>query len=241
MSLFKTTINKKKILKQERKKMAQRHRRKRIDFSFPHIKAACFILVLTLITLAGSLYLDYIEAAFWSSILANLFAGLVTGLILCVISGSKQRTIAELQNKLSFLKELHEEILAYFKAYHNMLSASFEKSEKDSSQYDLIYEADTRANWANSVISQGKFRDILSFNPCDYCKEVFGYDAEEMNNTNSALHEYVLMVEFNKPTKSEVLKEFEGVDKPIRKLNFAIVKEIAALELKLESIEHSII
>ncbi len=241
MSLSDSTPNEIKLFKQERKRMDQRHKRKKIDFSFPHIKTACLILVLTLITLAGSICLDCIEVPFWSSILANLFAGLVTGLILCVISGSKQRTIAELRNKLSFLKELHGEILAYFNAYNNMLSAHFDNAGKDSSPYDLIYEADARANWANSVISQGKFRDILSFNPCEYCKEVFSYDAEETSKASSTLHEYVLMVEFNNPTKSEILKKFECVDRPLRKLNFAVVKEIDAIELKLESIEHSLI
>ena len=48
----------------------------------------------------------FVNGCFWhflSSIFANIFAGLVTGLIICLLSGVKQFYIAKLKNKKNWL------------------------------------------------------------------------------------------------------------------------------------------
>ena len=84
-------------MKKQKKKIKGKHKRKRIDFTFSHVRVACIITVVAIVTLIGSVYLNYVGNSFWSSILANIFAGLITGLILCIISGTKQRMVAHLK------------------------------------------------------------------------------------------------------------------------------------------------
>lgn len=229
----------KQIQRKSNRIIKKRHQRKRLDLSLPHVRVAGVIACLTVITLIGSVSLTLLKETFWSSILANIFAGLLTGLVLCLVSGTKQRTVADLKNKLKFLRELHEMILDYFKSHGKVMSASFDKLGGTNELWDLIYDAASHANWVNSFISQGKFKATLSFEPCAYCKEEFDYDAVAMIEVFEELHEYVQDVG-NLTSKQEVLARFRVVDNPLRSLNGAVIKAIDAIELKLESIEHTI-
>ena len=57
-----------------------------LHISYPHLWIALIITVLFVIALLVSIYLNNIGEAFWSSICANIFAGLITGLIICLRS-----------------------------------------------------------------------------------------------------------------------------------------------------------
>ena len=81
-------------MKEKSKKSIDRHKRKYFDLRFPHIRTALVISTLAIIALVASWMLDCQGIPFWSSIFANIFAGFVTGLIICIISGKKQRKIA---------------------------------------------------------------------------------------------------------------------------------------------------
>lgn len=224
-------------MRKKYKSIKERHVRKRIDLSFPHMRAACIISILAVCTLVGSASL---KSAFWSSILANIFAGLATGLILCIISGMKQRTIADLRNKVNFLQSLHEEIMGYFNSYNELMGKSFQNTNGSTDLYDEIYSLGACASNVNNHIGQGTFREILSFDPCEYCKEHFGYDTVAMSDIHSELRDEICSMDEYNPVKSEVMKMFKVVDMPIRQLNGAVLREIEAIEVRLESIEHSI-
>lgn len=227
-------------MKKKYKSIKERHERKRIDFSFPHVRAACFIGALALGTLLCSAWLVYHKENFWSSILANIFAGLATGLILCIISGMKQRTIADLRNKFNFLKSLHEAIMEYFNSYYELMDKPFQNTDGSSDLFDKIYSLGACASNVNNHIGQGTFREILSFDPCEYCKEHFGYDTVAMSDIHGELRDKIRSMDEYNLVKSEVIKMFKVVDMPIRQLNGSVLREIEAIEVRLESIEHSL-
>lgn len=215
----------------------KRHARKRVDLSFPHVRAACIIGILAVGTLIGSASL---KNAFWSSILANIFAGLATGLILCIISGMKQRTIAALRNKVNFLKSLHEEIMGYFKSYKELMDKPFQNTNGSDALFEEIYSLGACASNVNNHIGQGTFREILSFDPSEYCKEHFGYDTVAMSDIHSELRDEICSMDEYHPIKNDVINMFKVVDMPIRQLNGAVLREIEEIEIRLEAIEHSI-
>lgn len=229
----------KKIQRKHDKLIKKKHQRRKLDFSLPHIRVAARIGVLTVVTLVGSVGLTLAQETFWSSILANIFAGLLTGMVLCLVSGTKQRTVADMKNKLSFLRKLHEMILDYIRSYRKVMATSFEKEGGTTELWNLIYDTASYANWANLFISQGRFDAILSFEPCAFCKEQFAYDAVAMIEVFEELHDFVSNSD-NLETKKDVREGFREVDSKLNSLNSAVIQAINALELKLEAIEHSI-
>ncbi len=232
--------SKKKAARLYEKQIAGKHQRKWLDFKFPHVRTAVIIALLTIAILAVSIILNGREP-FWSSIFANVFAGLITGLTLCIISGSKQRTIAELTNEQAFLLSLRQYLKEYFEYYSKMQRSSFEESGGSAALFDLIYDTCSRANWVNNHISQGKYDEAHSFDPCEYCRKHFDYDAVAMISVNDTLHGFAHSVDVDNPPKQEVIRQFEAVDKPLRKLNSLVYRKLEAIDLRLEAITHSLI
>ncbi len=221
----------------------KKHQRKKVDFSFPHIKTAFLISVMAFFTLAGSMLLSE-KQQFWSSILANIFAGLVTGLVLCIVSGTKQRTIAELKNERDFLTGLCNQIREYFKIYgelHHMPIKRTNTSEENEEQFNFIYDVGVKANDVNSYIGQSQFKEILSFDPYEYCRSKFGYDVVAMSDENQTLKDYLSSVDVTTPYKKDLLEHFKPVDSAIRALYRAATKRLESLEVRLEAIEHSLL
>ena len=89
--------------KKKPKSIEERHKRRTLDFSFPHIKIVFVIAVSALLSLIASIALDHFDVPFWSSILANIFAGLLTGLVICLVSVTKQIAITILESEVGFL------------------------------------------------------------------------------------------------------------------------------------------
>ena len=219
----------------------KRHRRKKLDFHFPHVRIAFLIAMLAVIALVISWYINKLGFSFLSSIFSNIFAGLVTGLILCVISGSKQRTIAELKSKLTFLDGLQTELKEYLELHHELVNTQIQYNANTSDElFNFIYDVGSHANWVNSYICQSTFNRILAFEPCEYCKKRFEYDAIALSSAYEELHDFLTLVDINHPSKNEILDHFNCVDMPLKKLNCSVIKEIDAIKIELEAMEHSL-
>ena len=70
-----------------------------IWFSFPQVKLFCAIALLTVVALFAAVV---IQDAFWSSIASNVFAGLLTGLVLALLSGTRQIYLARQEEQLNW-------------------------------------------------------------------------------------------------------------------------------------------
>ena len=142
---------------------------------------------------------------------------------------------------MSFLDGLQKELSEYISYYGRMLNTSFAETGGSKELFDFIYDVGARTSWVNTYIGQSQFNVIFSFEPCSYCKEQFGYDAVAMDPVIEKLHDYLQCVDIDNPSKGEILKEFEPVDKSLRSLNWAVIKKIEKINLRLESIEYSLL
>ena len=203
---------------------------------FPHIWVLLVISFLMVVSLCVSVYLDIKSIAFWSSIFANVFAGLLTGLVVCLISAVKQIYIFKLETKKVFLEELKHKVLDYSKFYNELRAKKFVVYDGDEELFDFIYDTASRANWINDYILQGSYDKNLSFDPRVFCKNKFTYDATLLINDFSVLHDNVYSIGINRPTKKEILEYFEKVDKLIKKLNHSLTYELNDIESKLNSL-----
>lgn len=210
-------------------------------FNIPHIKTAIIIFGLSIISLIVSIVLHYVNCSFGSSLFANIFAGLITGLIICLIGGFKQKSITDINVKISWLKELSALIKVYFSDYNKLTRIKFDKFNCDENLYILFCDADTHANDVNTAILQKQFDDMVDFNPVEYIKEQLNYDAEKLLEEFKTLHENVEYIDISCPSSNDILLYFSVVDKEIHKLNFSVNDKIQELEKQLFSIHKAII
>ena len=138
---------------------------------YPHLWIALIITAFFVIALLVSIYLNNIDEKFWSSICANIFAGLLTGLIICLISGIKHVNASNLKSKKVYLEEVKSKLSEYMQFYNELLHKNFIKYDDTTELFDFIYDVGARANWVNSFIMQSTFNELLPFDGCEYCKK----------------------------------------------------------------------
>lgn len=148
--------------KKNPKSIDERHKRRTLDFSFPHIKIVFVITATALLSLIASIALDLFDIPFWSSILANIFAGLLTGLVICLVSGTKQIAITKLEAEVGFLNTLDTKIKDFQNLYHELLTKPFQKYDDTEELFVFIYDVGAHANWVNEYILQGSFDERLA-------------------------------------------------------------------------------
>ena len=209
-------------------------------FSFPHIWACLAILGSAIITLFCSYHMR-ISNPYWASILGNISAGLITGLVICLISGFKHISETILISKKTWLQKLQKQIQEYTRSFHKLACTNFSSYNGDESLFSFIYDTASRANWVNSEILQSSYNKTLSFNPRQYCKKHFDYDAYSLSDLFDELHDNVYLIDVNYPTKEKIMEYFEKVNSEMNKLNHAIYSAIVEIDIRLSMLEKTII
>lgn len=197
--------------------------------------------MLSIVTLSASMYLDYFENKFWSSICANIFAGLLTGLIICLIAGTKQIFVGGLKSKKCYIETLASKIKDYYQQFRELKAKQFSTFDGSEELFAFIYDTGACANAINEFILQSSFDRKLAFSPCEYCKKTFLYDAYKLADAYEELHINLYEVDVQCPTKKEILGYFDVVNKEIRKLNSAIHQELEEINIRLETINRAIL
>lgn len=209
--------------------------------SYPHLWIALIITVFFVIALLVSIYLNNIGETFWSSICANIFAGLITGLIICLVAGIKQVCASNLKSQKAYLEEVKSKLSEYIQFYNELLHKNFTKYDDTTELFDFIYDVGSRANWVNTFILQSTFNELLPFDGCKYCKKKLSYDAERLTEEFEILHDKLYNVDIECPTKKEIIGYFSAVDYELKKLNGAVCSAIKELEMKLETLGRTIL
>lgn len=93
--------------------------------SFPHFGICVLIIILSGVSLLASYYFYRLRRDYLSSILANIFAGLLTGLIICMISGVKQFYVARLKNRKNWLEHIRQMIGDYNDLFDELINKQF--------------------------------------------------------------------------------------------------------------------
>lgn len=221
------------------KKLAKRMEHFKDFICFPHIRVCIGIIVIALLSVFISFYFEKNSFPFVASIFSNIFAGLVTGLIICLISGVKQISIYVLNCKLEWIKHLNEMLCEYNNLYRELL---LKKQIEDTMEFfDFVYEVGCRANWVNDEILQSSFDKRLSFSPREYCKEQYGYDAYLLIDEFSELHENLTSLDLAILSKKEILDYFKVTNKELSSLMSRVSRDISEIEIKLATINRTIV
>ncbi len=208
--------------------------------SFPHIKACAIILVCSILSLIIAYVLNT-ENAFLSSVFSNIFAGLFTGFIICLISSIKQISITKMRETKAWLEKVNGLIKDYHDAYASVRKIHFDRFDGDETLYEQIYDCGCRANWVNDEIIQSSFSRILPFSSIRMCKRKFGYDPHVLSDSFAVLHEKLKMIDVDCPSSKDILHYFDDVNTILHKLSSSMHDEIRSLDIRLSEIQRTIV
>lgn len=206
----------------------------KIYFSFPQIRVFIVILMLTIMSFIGA-YL--IKDNFWSSICANIFAGLVTGIVLFLLTGVKQIYIARQELKYQWLKKIHDQILVFIEFHRKMLLNSVDIHSTEFEE--LIYDTVCAAHDVNVYIESGERDRKLGFNTLLYCKKQYEYDVLEKSNRDNDVREKIILGSYETKREADLL--FDEIKRDLFTLNHLIITDMNDIEVKLKMVNRSII
>ena len=209
---------------------------------FPHILAGLIILMLAFMSLRYSYSLMTNGQDYWSSVFANISAGLITGIVICLVSGIKQITIMKTQLKIQWLDEMGKKLSEFFDHYHKLYEFRSQKLSGDSEElFNMIYDIGCRANWVNEAVIQSSFDKRLLFNPQKYCKKHLKYDAYALASDFEELHENLKMLDIDCTSSKQILQYFGKVNDHLQNLAGEIWREKQALQVRLTRIQSTLI
>lgn len=212
----------------------------KLFFGLPHLMITLFVIFLSALSLLLSIDLRVV-APFASSVLSNVFAGLITGIVLCLISSVKAISVYKTERIISWLHELNSEFLGFNNLHHKMIFDKKEDFESDDKYYDFIYDVLCAGACVTTKISQGQFDVSLSFNPYKYCKRHFKYDAIVFLKKNEEIRENVLDINGSTITQTELRRIFEEMENSLFELNGKTIDKIKELEAKKKALSSSLI
>ena len=158
--------------------------------------------------------------------MSNVFAGLITGIAICLISGLRGVTSYRIKGKIEWLEKLHNECFDFMKMHRGLLLLDLSDDRACEKIYDLICVASN----INANISQSQFNKKLCFDVIKFSKEELNYDWEKTQNIYAEVRDKIINLDVNTITKKELLKIFSEVDTIISKLNGVIVNKLDELK-----------
>lgn len=220
-------------------KLRKIRRQIKLYMTLPHVWILLIILALAmLLCMLSVVYIN--NNLYLSSVFANMFTGLVTGVIICLITTIKSVSLYRTECKIKWLEDLHNECLQFLSMHHKILSHEEKVFKTDVDYNDYVYDVLSFGNGISQKISQGRFKEALPFNTYKYCKKEFYFDAVEIMKENDILREKIIVQDVSKLSKADVRKLFKTMERPIVTLNSDIVKKIEMLKTKRKAINISV-
>ena len=205
--------------------------------SIPSIWVSIIIVVLAIAAYSMSKLLYMQGESFRSSIYSNLFAGLVTGFIITLISNIRQIGLMKSEIVCGWLNETHEMILKHNEQFHMLFSIG----DKQDEFFEMSYNADCLANDVNERIKQGTFDQSKWIDPPKYFLKHYDYDCMKMYEVLRDLREFILSYGEDPDKRKEVIEEVRQVNHILLQLNSGILNDIRERGIRLTAIKKSII
>jgi hypothetical protein len=208
----------------------------KLILSLPNTWVSLIILAFSVIALVVSILLNHNGDAFASSIVSNIFAGLITGFSITVMSNVKSTYCAILEAKSDWLEETHKMILDFLDMHHHLYSA---QKLSDEEHYNFVYDVVCRASWVNTRIMQGTFNKTKWFDPPKYFLRRYKYDSISASHIIGNCREKVINADCLGVKNTVML--FESVYALMFNLNKMIIDDITTINTKIVSSRKSIL
>lgn len=203
-------------------------------FQLPHIWILCIIVILSCIFLLISIHY-YKNNDLIFSICSNMFAGLITGLVISLISSIKEIYLYITNSKITWLYDIHAQCLNFIKEGKRLYFFRNNDFSSEEELYNRVYDLLCLGNDISVSISQSQFNEILPFNAYKFLKKEFNYDSIEHEKINSELREQVIKIDVSTLSGKKIREQFKQMDNSIMELNSKVLKKIKELEIKINA------
>ncbi len=210
----------------------------KLVFSTPSIWVTIVILLLAVVSILLSKSLSDKGYAFKSSVFSNIFAGLVTGLAVSVLSGTKAVFTTYLQEMSKWLQQTSEMILSFESIKHEIVSSS---SLTELEMSDMAYDAISIANEVHLHISHRTFGKTNLFDAKKYFFKHIDYDIEEESDYFNALPDFFNDYEGSNDPRRAIKEKLRELSRKLITINKKIVREVELLEVRIANMQKSII
>lgn len=197
----------------------------------PHMLIMAFLVMLAVASLVTAYRLQA-TSEFVSSVFSNIFAGLVTGIAVCLISGVKSIVAYNNQGKIEWLNSIHRDFLIFNQHYRNVLRKVGKESTSKEDLYDEIYDVLCEGNNIPATIAQSQHDKKLPFNPYKYFLKNLDYDAIEHMKRNNNTRDIIMKLDISTLTHDNLMEIFADMEHSLFTLNGAVISKIRELEIK---------
>lgn len=211
----------------------------KLHFMLPHMWTLLVIVLLDIVMLILSItYKD--KNGFLSSIYANIFAGLLTGVVICLISTIKAVSLYRTEQIINWLEALHKDCLQFMEMYRKVCFSGKNEFASDDEYSDFVYATLCCGNEISNKISQSQFMQTLPFNPYKYFKKEFSFDAINALENNYNIRDSIINGDITRESQKVVCTLLEPLERQVRELNSKILKKIDFLKIKQKATKISI-
>ncbi len=207
-------------------------------FGLPHVWALLIITALSVIACWVSIACKDIYP-YLSSIFANIFAGLLTGVTICLISTLKSVSLYRTERLIAWLNDLDNGCLKFIDMLRKISYHKEKDFKNDEEVYNYIYDTLCCGNDICSMICQGQFDETLPFNTYKYCKKELLFDVDEISESNDRLREDIIELDLSLLSDHDIRMIFQEMNKQILTLNGHIISKLGELNAKKKAIHIS--
>lgn len=208
-------------------------------YKYQHLRCTFYISLLAIITLIVSMIVNVSPL---DSILQNIFAGLVTGIVITLIGSIKNKELKDAEIEKQFLETIHnlylssrERYLEYRKSIHA------DTNIYDEVTYELITELEAIEAYIGFKDSDARLNRILKKKPSDFFDDGENYDYAEQKRRHKKLYErFDSTINHDEAEREKIDQEIGTICRAHRILNRKVLKRTGEVfEEKIE-IETSI-
>ena len=210
-------------------------------WKYHYFRMATKIFLWAMVLLFISWILFKLNYEYLCSICSNVFAGLFTGLVLCLVGGSKQKELKDLQIRLEWLIGISTELKLVMEEYYRLQRIHFDRFNGDRNLYSYFYDLDTRIKDIHNEVTNNRQNNGFGQSAILFCSEQLGYNPEEMEKKLKDLHCFVEHIDIDCPSSNDIYNKFKEVHIPLRAFRHEVVKCITLTKEELSEIERSII
>ena len=185
---------------------------------YQHLKCTCWISIAAIIVLIVSLV---VPASPWGSILQNIFAGLITGIVVTLISSLKSKELKDAEIEEEFLKRVHDLYISLRREYCEYRKVRYETDDVYSSgAYELISELQSIESFIEAKDKDVRLVRILGKKPSEFFNEENGYSFAEQNERHRQLYKQLdCKMVFDEEERKTIDQEIYTIQRTHRVLN----------------------
>lgn len=206
---------------------------------YQHLKCTFWIIVVAIIVLIMSLIIQYPP---YESILQNIFAGLVTGIVVTLIGSLKDKELKEAEIENQFLKMVHDlyissrrEYMEYRKVRHEEAGVYFDGA------YELITELHAVELFIESKDKDDRLVRILGKKPSELFAEGREYSLADQKERQRELYDRLnSSMCYNEEERKAIDQQIEAIRRSHRVVNRKAMNRIDEIFNEKIEIETSI-